>query len=515
MSSSDLTQVGPTLYLANAVQIDAFVDQSQQSSAVVDFLSHTTVTIGKAPLVGTDAVNKNYVDTITDTLSDQIDNLNSTTVAGLTTDLAAEVTRATAAELVLTNALATEVSRAEAAELVLTNDLAAEVTRATAAELVLTNDLAAEVTRATAAELVLTNALATEVSRAEAAELVLTNALATEVSRAEAAELVLTNDLAAEVTRAEAAELVLTNDLAAEVTRATAAELVLTNDLAAEVTRATAAELVLTTGLATEVTDRQVADANIRATTIRDTKIMPMDITVYADCEKPIAKELVSGLSLAALNYDGWYFRNNELGKKINWYVGTHPNTTLGDIKSLMVDNLVIKKSSTICLSVYTARTNSPGEVVPDGGDNWYKSRMNYVVSVSDNDSLVELQSYRFVAKLDETAPDIPAPDNHPIVNLVLDEANSYYKDGNNNSVNNANDKILFFTIVSYSTVAAGNFEFIVKNFSFQTVNGVYDHIFTDSSVAAKFYAEKIQALYSYFFHKNIIGDDSSFLPTA
>jgi hypothetical protein len=129
MSSSDLTQVGPTLYLANAVQIDAFVDQSQQSSAVVDFLSHTTVTIGKVPAVSTDAVNKNYVDTLTDALSEQINSLSSTTVSGLISDLEAEVTRATAAEADLEADLEAEVTRATDAELVLRNDLADEVLR--------------------------------------------------------------------------------------------------------------------------------------------------------------------------------------------------------------------------------------------------------------------------------------------------------------------------------------------------------------------------------------------------
>ena len=74
-------------------------------------------------------------------------------------DLAAEVTRATAAETTLTTNLAAEVTRATAAEATLTTNvtanataIAAETTRATAAETTLTNNLAAEVSRATAAE---------------------------------------------------------------------------------------------------------------------------------------------------------------------------------------------------------------------------------------------------------------------------------------------------------------------------------------------------------------------------
>jgi hypothetical protein len=206
-------------------------------------------------------------------------------------ELDAEVARAQAAELVLTNDLASEVARAQAAELVLTNDLASEVARAQAAEAAEASRAqaaeAAEASRAQAAELVLTNDLASEVSRAQAAELVLTNGLAQEVadrtaavaaeaSRAQAAEATLTSDLAAEVARAQAAELVLTNDLAseaaariaavsAEQTRAQAAEATLTSDLASEVSRAQAAELVLTNDLATEVAARTAADSAIRS----------------------------------------------------------------------------------------------------------------------------------------------------------------------------------------------------------------------------------------------------------
>ena len=98
------------------------------------------------------------------------------------------------------------------------DDLAAEVTRATAAETQIASDLSAEIARATAAEGVLTTNLAAEVTRATAAEGVLTTNLAAEVTRATAAEGVLTTDLAAEVTRATAAEGVLTTNLAQEIT---------------------------------------------------------------------------------------------------------------------------------------------------------------------------------------------------------------------------------------------------------------------------------------------------------
>ena len=182
----------------------------------------------------------------------------------LTTDLAAEVTRATGVEGDLQDAIDAEVTRATAAEGVLTTDLASEVTRATTAEGVLTTNLSAEVTRATAAEGVLTTAIATEASTARAAETKLTGDLATEASTARAAEATLTTNLATEASTARAAEATLTADLAAEVTRATGAESTLTTNLAAEATTARAAELTLTTNLATEVSRATAQEALIR-----------------------------------------------------------------------------------------------------------------------------------------------------------------------------------------------------------------------------------------------------------
>ena len=70
----------------------------------------------------------------------------------LTTDIAAEASRATGAESTLQSNIDAEATRATGAESTLTTNLASEVTRATGAEGVLTADLASEVSRATGAE---------------------------------------------------------------------------------------------------------------------------------------------------------------------------------------------------------------------------------------------------------------------------------------------------------------------------------------------------------------------------
>ena len=80
-----------------------------------------------------------------------------TEVDAVETALAAEVTRATAAEGVLTTDLAAEVTRATTAEGTLTTNLAAEVTRATDAEAAIAQDLADEITARGLAELAIQN----------------------------------------------------------------------------------------------------------------------------------------------------------------------------------------------------------------------------------------------------------------------------------------------------------------------------------------------------------------------
>ena len=80
-----------------------------------------------------------------------------TEVDAVETALAAEVTRATDAEGVLTTDLAAEVTRATTAEGTLTTNLAAEVTRATDAEAAIAQDLADEITARGLAELAIQN----------------------------------------------------------------------------------------------------------------------------------------------------------------------------------------------------------------------------------------------------------------------------------------------------------------------------------------------------------------------
>lgn len=135
----------------------------------------------------------------------------------------------------------------------LASDIAAEESRALAAEGVLAGDIAAEETRALAAEGVLSGDIAAETAARIAA-------VALVQSNLDAAELALQGDISDEVTRALAAEAALDGRLdilegpdaqvgsvayavKAEETRALAAEAVIAGNLSAEIARAQAEEL--------------------------------------------------------------------------------------------------------------------------------------------------------------------------------------------------------------------------------------------------------------------------------
>ncbi len=145
------------------------------------------------------------------------------------------------------------------------SNLAAEITRAKAAEVQNASDIAknssdisknnADITALNNGSAQLSNDLATEISRAKAAETTLSSTanqlgtdLNSEVSRAKTAEALLGSDIAQNATNISKTN----NDLAAEISRAKAAETTLTasnvqlgSDLNTEITRAKAAETAL------------------------------------------------------------------------------------------------------------------------------------------------------------------------------------------------------------------------------------------------------------------------------
>ena len=106
----------------------------------------------------------------------------STAVSGANGGLSTEVSRATAAEGVLSSAISAEVSNRSIAVSDVTSSLNTEISRATAAEGVLSSAISAEVSNRSIAVSDVTSSLNTEISRATAAEGTLSTAISAEVS---------------------------------------------------------------------------------------------------------------------------------------------------------------------------------------------------------------------------------------------------------------------------------------------------------------------------------------------
>ena len=182
--------------------------------------------------------------------------------ATIDSKIAAEATRAEGVEASLlasinaastSAALTTEITRAEAAEGVLTTNLANEVTRATAAELAaiatakaytdslnttLSATIAAEVAARLADDTTINAAIANEVA-------IRTAAIAADIANANTGIAVVQAALTTEVTNRTSAITTVTAAVTTETTRATTAEATLTTNLTAEIARAEAAEAAL------------------------------------------------------------------------------------------------------------------------------------------------------------------------------------------------------------------------------------------------------------------------------
>ena len=209
---------------------------------------------------------------------------DAATVGQMTTAIAVETTRATAAEA----ALQTSVTALQATDATHTSQIAG-----------LTTNLAAEVTRATAAEA----ALQTSVT-----------AIQTTVATHTTQIAGLTTDLAAEVTRATAAEAALQTSVTALQTSVTTLQTTvgthttqiagLTTDLAAEVTRATAAEAALDGRL--DILEAKKTALNVVGlglSYVQGTETLTLDSTAAETASTIVARD-ANGASSFANIYD-------------------------------------------------------------------------------------------------------------------------------------------------------------------------------------------------------------------
>ena len=222
------------------------------------------------------------------------DTEHDTKIAQNSSDIADEVTRAKAAENVISGNVISEETRAKAVEETIKSTLSAETAdrisgdtmilhlindeenRAKSAESGLSGDIAAEEARAREIETRLETWINQEIARAEAAESELNTAITNETIRANSADTELYQSIADEkVERADAdnslnskivsAATNLENKILVEKARAEAIELELQNSIGVEETRAKNKENTLETSLTNEVTRATDAEAAIQA----------------------------------------------------------------------------------------------------------------------------------------------------------------------------------------------------------------------------------------------------------
>ena len=220
-AASDITSIQATLNVDDAT-LNTFQELSDRLKTIVE-----------APDSGT---------VILQNIQDNANGLD-TERSQTTIDIAAESSRAQAAEGVNTTAIAAEATTARAAEQQNAAAIATEATAARAAESGLSTDISDETSRALAVESGLSTDISDEAARALAAESTL-NTRITSVDSSLNSSLTLRID--SEASRAFAAEQVNATDISDETTRALAAELVNTDAINSETARATAAEQVNT-----------------------------------------------------------------------------------------------------------------------------------------------------------------------------------------------------------------------------------------------------------------------------
>ena len=143
------------------------------------------------PVNPQDLATKNYQDTAINTLTTLVNTLSG----GESSAVIAETTRATAAELVLTNNLTSEATTRATANGANSSAITTETTRATTAENTLTTNLASEVTSRTNADAANAAAITTEVSRALAAEALLLPVTGNAASNVAVNSLTVTTDI--------------------------------------------------------------------------------------------------------------------------------------------------------------------------------------------------------------------------------------------------------------------------------------------------------------------------------
>lgn len=170
----------------------------------------------------------------------------------------------------------------------------------------------------------------------------------------------------------------------------------------------------------------------------------------YADGETPT----VMTANIEALGYEGWYYKNSGLGKKITWYIPLGDSPLLvSDLTMVYTSLRLLNTASLPFLIVYTA------PIGINDADTWYHSKT--VFSVPETVDLNENTNYCFYAEIGTEVSEILI-DGHTNIKLTTDSSGDY----------TSTNVIKYIAFCTAEDAAAGEVEFILSDINLLKPSG-------------------------------------------
>jgi hypothetical protein len=191
-----------------------------------------------------------------------------------------------------------------------------------------------------------------------------------------------------------------------------------------------------------------------------NTSVVYPNLSITADGEVPEAP---------ASNIPGWYYKNKNAGKKINWYMPAPKSiSTVADIKGMylsLFNGLTTSNDNMPFLTIYTkadALSANPG--------GWYKSKRTYIFQQTLTP--VAQTNYTVFLNKSNNCPN-PLHYNSELVPFVPSVVA-----GSDKGVFADSEVILAFSIGTNSASAQNSIEFVMQKFGVITENATQEFVF-------------------------------------
>lgn len=192
---------------------------------------------------------------------------------------------------------------------------------------------------------------------------------------------------------------------------------------------------------------------------------------------------------------DGWYFSNLSAGNKINWYMPTNANMTVGDIQNMYLNLFAASDMSLPFITIYTEPKGTN-----DYWNNFVHAKINYVFSV-DSPSLTANKSYCLYTG----AKPMNVYNKTCVGSPIVQTANATNKNngiqGTNGSSVDTNivsltDKVVYITIQTTAGETVGNVNTVINSLNLCLKTGTTQFTFSNAGVVSNY-------LFNYLFTKN------------